>query len=165
MGETIDTLAECIKPCSVRITGDGRMYIKSSGRYAELTQETEAFDTIGWTIANSDIEENEEREFARMIEARTASIVSDGSYKDGTSSSAFVILPNKLNTGSNTVPGEKEDQNSYRSELAGILSSIIYTNEVCKRFSIQDGLCMFGIPYCLGFLIYLPCKELICLPF
>ena len=141
MGETIDTLAECIKPCSVRITGDGRMYIKSSGRYAELTQETEAFDTIGWTIANSDIEENEEREFARMIEARTASIVSDGSYKDGTSSSAFVILPNKLNTGSNTVPGEKEDQNSYRSELAGILSSIIYTNEVCKRFSIQDGLC------------------------
>ena len=47
------------------------MYIKSSGRYAELTQETEAFDTIEWTIANRDIEGNEEREFASMIEVHT----------------------------------------------------------------------------------------------
>lgn len=60
-------------------------------------------------------------------------MVSDGSYKDNRSSAAFTTVPDKKIKGSLTIPGNRNDQNSYRAELGGILASVVYTNKVSKN--------------------------------
>ena len=42
-------------------------------------------------------------------------------------------------TGSNVVPGNPEEQNSYRSELAGISGSLAVLSAVCEKYDITEG--------------------------
>ena len=78
-------------------------------------------------------------------------IVGDGYCKDGRSAAAFVIQQHHQrepkqeirNHHALTVPGEPEDQSSYRGELGSILAGIVYTNEILKEQDITSGKCFF----------------------
>ena len=70
--------------------------------------------------------------------------VSDGSYrKEERYGTAGWILEDKRRqiqfTGSLITPGPKESQCSHRSELAGILGTILTINHTCKRHKISQG--------------------------
>jgi hypothetical protein len=80
-------------------------------------------------------------------------IVSDGSYREGKASFAFLAQPKKFQCdlgdvnldqliyGRGHVDGSEHDTNAYRAELAGILSAITYTNRLCKDYKIAQGAC------------------------
>ena len=58
-------------------------------------------------------------------------------------SSAFILTPGKTKknklVGVNWVPGTKEDQNPYRSELAGINGALSMLEVVVQYFEIEQG--------------------------
>jgi len=97
-----------------------------------------------------------EQQYTEDIRNQTARIVSDGSYARGQSSAAFVTQHTQTQTplrevdqkgyihGQVTAPGHKDEQNLYRGELGGILASVVYTNDVCKRHDITTGKCIMG---------------------
>lgn len=80
-------------------------------------------------------------------------IVTDGSYDKGISTFAFLAQPihhtchlqnvilDELIWGSGRVEGSSHDANSYRAELAGILSAITFTNMQCRAHHINQGHC------------------------
>ena len=85
------------------------------------------------------------------IQNGTARLVSDGSYFPDfeSGSSAFILTPgrkkkNKL-VGVNWVPGTKEDQDPYRSELAGVDGGLSMIAVLIKFFNITEG----GIEFAL----------------
>ena len=58
-----------------------------------------------------------------------ARAISDGSYKDGHGTSAFVLhgdCPTKTINGRNVIPGKAAIQCAYRSELGGVTGIIFY---------------------------------------
>lgn len=64
--------------------------------------------------------------FRQALSKGEAAAVSDGSFKDGRSSSAFVlqdrlVSPNFSILGVNMVPGAEENQSAFRAELGGIV--------------------------------------------
>ena len=75
----------------------------------------------------------------------TACLITDGSYylEHDSGSSAFILTAgrtkkNKL-VGVNWVPGSKEDQNPYRSELAGIDGALSMIAVLVQFFDIKQG--------------------------
>ena len=139
-GQELSKLPEDTHPCSVTIE-DNNAIITNIGDYSELEGDEEDHHTTGWILPRIAGNNYEEQIFINNISKGQGQIVSDGSCKEGRSTSAFVVLPNKNIHGSNTVPGEPQDQNSYRGELGGILSSICYTNKICTNHNISEGLC------------------------
>jgi hypothetical protein len=82
---------------------------------------------------------------AQAIRNGTAIAVSDGSYKDGRGTSAF-ILETSDNfdergriVGVNCIPGETEDYTSYRSEIGGVSGVVETVGITCARHSITSG--------------------------
>lgn len=68
--------------------------------------------------------------------------MSDGSYKDTYGTAAWVItspITSHSLSGQVIVPGSMDTHSSYRSELAGIYSSILISVKLCKFFDIQGG--------------------------
>jgi len=68
--------------------------------------------------------------------------VSDGSYKDTYGTAAWVItspITSHSLSGQVIVPGSMDTHSSYRSELAGIYSSILISVKLCKFFDVQGG--------------------------
>jgi hypothetical protein len=79
---------------------------------------------------------------AQGIISGQATAVSDGSYKDYIGTSGFVLRGRQRQIGAvgdNVVPGNPQEQSSYRSELAGISGILAIINAVCKKFDIQAG--------------------------
>jgi hypothetical protein len=72
---------------------------------------------------------------AKAIHSGRAIAVSNGSSKDGRSTAAFILETSEIFeergriVGVNSIPGEKEDQSSDRSELDGV-SGIIETGGI-----------------------------------
>ena len=84
-------------------------------------------------------------EIAQSIRNGTARLVSDGSFfpEHKAGSSAFILTAgsskkNKF-VGMNWSPGTKEEQNSYRSELAGIDGGLSMIVVILKFFDITEG--------------------------
>ena len=77
----------------------------------------------------------------REIKSGTAKVVSDGSHKNGLSASAFrhVTLNSPGYIGTNCIPGDASAQNSYRSELGGILGNVTTINKICHQHDIRYG--------------------------
>lgn len=68
--------------------------------------------------------------------------VSDGSYKEGFGTSAWVIQGKDENheaRGVNVVPGHTTDQSAYRSKLAGIHGIVAFANQWCSLHDITEG--------------------------
>jgi hypothetical protein len=72
-----------------------------------------------------------------------ATAVSDGSFKEGIGTSGFILRGCHrvlAATGSNIVPGNRQEQSSYRSELAGI------SGAVCGLLGQKGGILTTRIP-------------------
>jgi hypothetical protein len=77
----------------------------------------------------------------------TAAAVTDGSFKlqRGTAAFTLVDLASGVQfTGANHVPGLPTDQCAYRSELTGILGTVILIDIVCQFFQITSGQVTIG---------------------
>jgi hypothetical protein len=73
--------------------------------------------------------------------------VSDGSYKDNHGTASVVIegsTRQRRITTSVITPGSPEDQCAYRSELAGILTTIQLVNALAEYTGISTGKCIMG---------------------
>jgi len=136
----VDELPNQVKPCTVRINAE-EATIMSLGNYSVLEDDSEIQHETGWILPRIAGSNYEEQIFIEKIRQGNGQIVSDGSCKDGRSTSAFVVLPNKAIQGSNTIPGEPKDQSSYRGELGGILASICYANKICENHNVPEGGC------------------------
>ena len=74
--------------------------------------------------------------------------MSDGSFKDGRGTSAFVLEDERQKgrvMGVNAVPGEFEDQSAYRSELAGVSGIIATIQCICTTHNITQGSIEVGL--------------------
>ena len=62
-----------------------------------------------------------------------------------------------------TVPGNKDEQSSYRWELGGILSGIVFTHELCRKKSrkkkVTSGTCTVGCDNTGASLASFGCKR------
>ena len=79
---------------------------------------------------------------AELIRDGRAIAVSDGSFKDGWGTSAFRITGRQGQysiTGTNIVPGNDEDQCSFRSEAAGLYGIVSMVEVLCQHHDITNG--------------------------
>ena len=98
--------------------------------------------STGWILPLVIARDGDEICFAQQLLKGSGTMVSDGSYKDDRSSAAFTTTPEKEIKGSLTIPGNKDEQSSYRAELGGILASIVYANKIAAKYDITEGSCM-----------------------
>jgi hypothetical protein len=85
---------------------------------------------------------------ASAIIQGTAIAVSDGSFKDHQGTSAFNIEGSSDQgrcVGVNIVPGEKESQSPYRSELVGIAGALEAIHGICLVHSVTSGKVEMGL--------------------
>lgn len=71
-----------------------------------------------------------------------ATAVSDGSYKDCIGTSGFILRGANRTIGAigdNVVPGNPNEQSSYRSELAGISGVLAVVAAVCLKYDLSEG--------------------------
>ena len=138
---TVHSLPRTACPATVHTLSPCRIQLECVGTYANLEGDDPATST-GWVLRNLTSSPECEATFLDKIESHQGHVVSDGSYKNGRSSSAFRVVHTDI-LGSNTVPGNKTDQSSYRGELAGILAGIMYTNRICRRKGVTSGTCTY----------------------
>ena len=97
--------------------------------------------SLQWLIEDIELPEDEGEEIAQAILTGNGKCMSDGSLKDllGTSACTFLTANEKNNyIGRNVTPGEDDEQNSYRSELCGILTNMIIINATCGVHNINE---------------------------
>jgi hypothetical protein len=88
---------------------------------------------------------------AASLHAGSAFAVSDGYFKDGRGTAAFVIEDrihpsnHSRAIGVNTAPGSLEDHNAYRSELSGVSGDISTVERVCKTHIVTSGSIEVGL--------------------
>jgi len=69
-------------------------------------------------------------------------VVSDGSYKDGSGTAAWMIqdmVSKNIMSGMTIIPGHPSNQSTYQSELGGIFSIVAMTHNICKYYAITQG--------------------------
>ena len=79
-------------------------------------------------------------DLTQSIQNGTATAVSDGSFKDfyGTSCSVLRGSTNHRIISINLVPGPRDIQSSYRSELAGISGNLLILQAICNKYSVSS---------------------------
>jgi hypothetical protein len=104
-------------------------------------------DSNHWTIASCNLSDQAREGVAHAIQARTCIGVSDGSFKESFGTASWVILDrgsaHRL-TGDLVVPGHPDDQNSYRSELAGLYAMILMVSNICCQYGLTEGAIEIG---------------------
>jgi hypothetical protein len=94
---------------------------------------------------------DEGKGIAQAIKNGTAIAVSDGSYKDGKGTAAFILeISDNFNekdrmVGVNSIPGETEDQSSYRSKIGGVSGIVETVGILCSLHTIQAGAIEVGL--------------------
>lgn len=101
-----------------------------------------------WIDQSTNLPQDFLNEYSHSALLGTLKTVSDGSYlqeeKFGTA--AWLIEPREhIHTkGECICPGHPDEQNSYRSELVGILGAIKHNNDICHRAGIRSGKITLG---------------------
>ena len=145
-GEVTALPNQTMHPISVRNQG-GKIELIAKGRYDAKDNTTR--EQQDWFVyKDNTIDTDKERGFAKAISRWGGRAGCDDSYKKGESTACFVIQHDKMKEEEAedqshfkaiTVPGSCNDQNSYRGGLGGILGTIAYTNEICKKYNITQG--------------------------
>jgi len=156
-GPDTDSLPNGTRPATIEFNSATMIILQNTGRYHNTgNHNQQQHENLGWTAAEVQATNAMELQFADDIRNKTARIISDGSYAKGRSSAAFVtqhdhtrvplnnVDPHGYIHGQVTVPGDKDEQSSYRGELGGILASIVYTNGLCRRNNVTTGKCTMG---------------------
>jgi hypothetical protein len=100
-----------------------------------------------WWASNLKYHEHDIRVLAEEISQGHGFAVSDGSYKDQHGTASMVLEGStglQRITTSVITPGSSEDQCAYRSEAAGILSTIQLVNALIEYTGIRHGKCIMG---------------------
>ena len=102
-----------------------------------------------WSVQSSDIVDNGSFIAAAIIRG-DARAVSDGSFKNEMGTSASILFHSRSKDprrilSVNYVPGNREEQSAYRSELAGISGSLSIISAVCSVHDIQTGAITIGL--------------------
>ena len=108
-------------------------------------------DMQSWAV--SDLKSHDEGQaMAEAIQQGLAIAVSDGSYAQGRSTSAFIITKRHRDgrmfsnvTGSNIVPGLQDEQDSYRAEIGGVMGILTAVEILCSKYAIQSGSLELGL--------------------
>jgi hypothetical protein len=103
--------------------------------YRTVEKDKPTFDDNGLTLANA------------IQSTEGLLCISDGSFKDASGTACFTLLGSSKQ-GSiicpMVVPGEKEVQDSYRSELSGIYGAVVMVHLLCNIHNIQQGKVQVG---------------------
>ena len=143
-----DSLPSDSQPASVQPAANQRMQITGLGMFADKVP-TPALATMindalllrprgdRWAV---DVLGNNDngRSVAMAILKGTARAISDGSFRDQLGTSSTVIYGDEEHNrmiSVNAVPGHRQEQRAYRSELAGIKGALAIHESVCK---VQD---------------------------
>jgi hypothetical protein len=96
--------------------------------------------SLQWAIEELDLPEDGGTAIATKIRSGKGRCISDGSLKELFGTSAFKFMMGKMPTyiGRNRVPGTDRDQDSYRSELCGMLGNVIMINAICEAHNITE---------------------------
>jgi hypothetical protein len=103
--------------------------------------------SLHWAIEDVQLPADDGIELAQQVQDGTAKLICDGSYKGniGTAAGASFSTADQNNfIMKNQTPGRKEDMNSYRCELAGLLTCVITLNAICFLHNITDGKVTIG---------------------
>ena len=98
-------------------------------------------DSLQWAIKDIQLPADNGSAIAEAIQTGNGKCMSDGSLNEDFGTSAFVALTkNKEDSyeGKNCVPGEDDEQSSYRSELCGILGNAIVMNAICQLHHVTE---------------------------
>ena len=98
----------------------------------------------GWVIDQVQLTDESVNVYCKQIKQPEGKIVCDGSLKNGVSTSELRTINTCPITAQNVVPGQKQDQSSYRAELGGIYMSILLTNAICCKKKISSGKVTLG---------------------
>jgi hypothetical protein len=132
---------------SYQLTGTGNIpqpHVEHPIDYSRLTIE-EVLDLAPpldqWAVADFHSDDDGMTLAMGLIQGN-ATAVSDGSYKDNLGTSGFVLCGPRRKLaaiGSNVVPGNPDEQSSYRSELVGISGVLAVVTATCMKCNIQEG--------------------------
>lgn len=125
---------------TVRRIGNNYLMMVTHRPYLKPSQTIEPSPPT-WPTESTSFHQSGLHTLIHEIAQGTAKVISDGSYKNGCSASAFqhISQTDPGFQGTNIVPGGIEIQNSYRSELGGILGNIMTINHICTCYNISHG--------------------------
>ena len=139
---------------SVRSTVEkiGNRKVRLTGWYMEDKQVQ--IDMRKQTICNNFLDDidcinrHNLEKIGQSIEEGSLKIVSDGSYLESykVGTAAWILeTPEGISTsGRMIIPGHKQSQGSYRSELGGIYGSLAHVDLICKHLQIDNGKITLG---------------------
>ena len=114
----------------------------NSQQIKTLKEQMDSIDpSLQWLIQDIKLPEDDGSAIAQSILTGNGKCMSDGSLKDllGTSAFTFLLDDEKNNyVGSNIVPGEDDEQNSYRSKICGVLGNMLVINATCEFHGINE---------------------------
>jgi ribonuclease HI len=152
-----DTLPNDAKPASIARCANNRLSVTGVGEFDEEIPRAERPTNLDMALAQRPLNDqwavsvidhsDQGISVARAIIQGTAKAISDGSFKDemGTSATVLYGADEKRIISTNDVPGNREDQSAYRSELAGIEGALAIIESLCKVHDIQDGAITIGL--------------------
>ncbi len=123
-------------------SGHGPITLEKEKNYASLTHLLASLPNGERWCINSTQMEDDGLTIATAIKSCTATAVSDGSFKDGYGTAAWVLEGTDSSgriVGQVIAPGDSKDQSAYRSELAGIFSIMVIIEKHCYFYGILEG--------------------------
>jgi hypothetical protein len=102
--------------------------------------------TEQWCFQQLHLSDNGEH-FCVAIRSHTAIALSDGSYKDGYGTAAWVLEGENKHgriSGAAIVPGEGVDHSSYRSEVTGLYCIILVITRLFEYHKVEEGTITVG---------------------
>jgi hypothetical protein len=153
----VDALPAGSQPASVQ-RGNSRIQITGIGTFAEPVPSADHPTSLEealqlrhrgdrWAVETVDNDDNG-KSVARAIMKGSARAISDGSFKDSMGTSSTVIYGDDEAhriISVNAVPGHRQEQSAYRSELAGIEGALAILESVCTVHDIQQGAATIGL--------------------
>ena len=138
-------LPETATPTTVKEIQNVSLLTEGTAKFAPVQSKIKPAHRTSWL----QIQKNQEglmSNIVRALERGDAIGVSDGSYSEhhGKGTASWIITnPDKSAyvSASSISPGVKDIQNSYRSEITGILSILEELKAICDTWGIKKGKC------------------------
>ncbi len=128
-------------------SGHAPTYNDIETSYSSFTDALAASPTSeSWCFQSLDIPDDFNI-IAEAIRNRSAVSVSNGSFKEGYGTAAWVIEGDDARgrlVGRAISPGSEQDQSPYRSELTGIYATMLTVQKICQYFNVTEGAIELG---------------------
>ena len=144
LSSSISTIQETLLPTTVVQVNN--YIIASSTSPIEVERNPVSLNTTTW-LNIEECSKGNRRAIKTALITGSALAVSDGSYMEieGVGTASWIITDGSKNnfiTASAVSPGPPQVQNSYRSELVGILGVLEKLESICREEEIKGGMCL-----------------------